>query len=386
MKTLAASLSILTREGVMLYLLRGVAFTCIISVLGVIMGLIVGSLLALARTYCKKGPARILGWFATAYIELFRNTPYLLWIFICVVFCPCPSFFARKMFGLTSVEMKLLFKAALALILFNSSVIAEIVRGGLKRVFVNVKSRGMLGEVQLEALLKEYFTESQYVKNVHPVPSKPKMVVEFAVKLPGLNGRTCLLPIDAKFPVEDYQRLLQAADEGDREGVAEARSKLRTRFRNEGKSIAEYINVPETTDFAIMFIPSEGLYAEALALEGLTNELFTSYRVYIMGPSTLASALCAYRAGFQTLAIEKKSSEIRKILSSVQTEFAKYGEVLNKLKSQVETVAKTVDIVQTKTRKMNLQLEVASESDKEEDQPMSLPSPVSNQSSLTSEQ
>ena len=134
MKTLAASLSILTREGVMLYLLRGVAFTCIISVLGVIMGLIVGSLLALARTYCKKGPTRILGWFATAYIELFRNTPYLLWIFICVVFCPCPGFFARKMFGLTSVEMKLLFKAALALILFNSSVIAEIVRGGLASV------------------------------------------------------------------------------------------------------------------------------------------------------------------------------------------------------------------------------------------------------------
>ena len=134
MKTLAASLSILTKQGVMLYLLRGVAFTCIISVLGVIMGLIVGSLLALARTYCKKGPSRILGWFATAYIELFRNTPYLLWIFICVVFCPCPDFFARKMFGLTSVEMKLLFKAALALILFNSSVIAEIVRGGLNGV------------------------------------------------------------------------------------------------------------------------------------------------------------------------------------------------------------------------------------------------------------
>ena len=147
MKTLAASLSILTREGVMLYLLRGVAFTCIISVLGVIMGLIVGSLLALARTYCKKGPTRILGWFATAYIELFRNTPYLLWIFICVVFCPCPGFFARKMFGLTSVEMKLLFKAALALILFNSSVIAEIVRGGIisidKGQFEGAMSIGM---------------------------------------------------------------------------------------------------------------------------------------------------------------------------------------------------------------------------------------------------
>ena len=134
MKTLAASLSILTQQGVMLYLLRGVAFTCIISVLGVILGLIVGSLLALARTYCKHGPARVLGWLSAAYIELFRNTPYLLWIFICVVFCPCPAFFARKMFGLTSVEMKLLFKAALALILFNSSVIAEIVRGGLNGV------------------------------------------------------------------------------------------------------------------------------------------------------------------------------------------------------------------------------------------------------------
>ena len=133
MSTLASSFSILAQPGVFVYLLRGVAFTCIISVLGVILGLILGSL-ALARTYCKKGPARILGWLSAAYIELFRNTPYLLWIFVCVVFCPCPAFFARKMFGLTSVEMKLLFKAALALILFNSSVIAEIVRGGLNGV------------------------------------------------------------------------------------------------------------------------------------------------------------------------------------------------------------------------------------------------------------
>ena len=134
MSTLASSFSILAQPGVFVYLLRGIAFTCIISVLGVILGLILGSLLALARTYCKKGPARILGWLSAAYIELFRNTPYLLWIFVCVVFCPCPAFFAHKMFGLTSVEMKLLFKAALALILFNSSVIAEIVRGGLNGV------------------------------------------------------------------------------------------------------------------------------------------------------------------------------------------------------------------------------------------------------------
>ena len=123
MSTLASSFSILTQPGVFLYLLRGVAFTCILSVLGVILGLILGSLLALARTYCKKGPARILGWFSAAYIELFRNTPYLLWIFVCVVFCPCPAFFARKMFGLTSVEMKLLFKAARALVLFGTACV-----------------------------------------------------------------------------------------------------------------------------------------------------------------------------------------------------------------------------------------------------------------------
>ena len=167
MKTLAASLSILTREGVMLYLLRGVAFTCIISVLGVIMGLIVGSLLALARTYCKKGPARILGWFATAYIELFRNTPYLLWIFICVVFCPCPGFFARKMFGLTSVEMKLLFKAALALILFNSSVIAEIVRGGLMSVDMGQSEAGRsLGLNYLDTM--RFIVIPQAFKNILP--------------------------------------------------------------------------------------------------------------------------------------------------------------------------------------------------------------------------
>ena len=167
MKTLAASLSILTREGVMLYLLRGVAFTCIISVLGVIMGLIVGSLLALARTYCKKGPTRILGWFATAYIELFRNTPYLLWIFICVVFCPCPGFFARKMFGLTSVEMKLLFKAALALILFNSSVIAEIVRGGLNGVSKGQFEAGYAqGFNTVEVLL--YIVLPQAYRNIVP--------------------------------------------------------------------------------------------------------------------------------------------------------------------------------------------------------------------------
>mgnify|MGYP002293566999 CR=1 FL=1 len=195
MKTLAASLSILTREGVMLYLLRGVAFTCIISVLGVIMGLIVGSLLALARTYCKKGPTRILGWFATAYIELFRNTPYLLWIFICVVFCPCPDFFARKMFGLTSVEMKLLFKAALALILFNSSVIAEIVRGGLNGVSKGQFEAGYAqGFNTAEVLL--YIVLPQAYRNIVPTLLSQVITIinsmfDLYVTQPGTYHLTC---------------------------------------------------------------------------------------------------------------------------------------------------------------------------------------------------
>ena len=137
MKTLAASLSILTKQGVMLYLLRGVAFTCIISVLGVIMGLIVGSLLALARTYCKKGPSRILGWFATAYIELFRNTPLMLWMFVCFVMCPAPAVsksFAEMLGMSSTVAVKTLFKAIAALTLFTSAIMAEIIRGGLNSV------------------------------------------------------------------------------------------------------------------------------------------------------------------------------------------------------------------------------------------------------------
>ncbi|MCM1037801.1 MAG: amino acid ABC transporter permease [Ruminococcus sp.] len=134
MDTLGASLSILTQAPIWIYILKGVAFTLIISVIAVFFGIVIGSILALFRNYCNKGPNKILKWFAIAYIEVFRNTPLLLWIFICLVFCPCPDFFARKMFGLTTVEMKLLFKAAVALILFTSSVIAEIVRGGLNSV------------------------------------------------------------------------------------------------------------------------------------------------------------------------------------------------------------------------------------------------------------
>lgn len=134
MDTLNGSLSILTQASIWIYIIKGVAFTMIISVIAVVLGIVIGSVLALFRNYCNKGPNKILKWFAIIYIEVFRNTPLLLWIFICLVFCPCPDFLAKKMFGLTTVEMKLLFKAAVALILFTSSVIAEIVRGGLNSV------------------------------------------------------------------------------------------------------------------------------------------------------------------------------------------------------------------------------------------------------------
>lgn len=134
METLQASLSIMSKASIWIYILKGVAFTLIISVIAVLLGIIIGSLLALLRNYCNKGFNRIFKWIAIIYIEVFRNTPLLLWIFICLVFCPCPSFLNRKMFGLTTVEVKLLFKAAVALILFTSSVIAEIVRGGLNSV------------------------------------------------------------------------------------------------------------------------------------------------------------------------------------------------------------------------------------------------------------
>ena len=228
--------------------------------------------------------------------------------------------------------------------------------GSLKQVLVNVKSRGMMGEVQLGALLSEYFTADQYAKDVHPVPNQPNLVVEFAVRMPGKDGVTCWLPIDSKFPIEDYQRLQNFQEAGDRKGISVAKDALQKRILSEGKAASKYIHSPETTDFAIIFLPSEGLYAEVLSIPGLAERLFSESRVYVMGPSTLASALCAYRAGFQSMAIEKRSSEVRKMLAGVKTEFLKFGEVLKKLKDQLEAASKTVDSVETRTRQMNRKL------------------------------
>ncbi len=228
--------------------------------------------------------------------------------------------------------------------------------GSLKQVMVNVKNRGILGEVQLEALLSEYFTASQYAKNVHPVASDPSLVVEFAVRMPGSNGNGCWLPIDAKFPCESLVLLQASQESGDRKGVLEARELLKNQLIKEGRSIARYINPPYTTDFGIMFLPSETLYAEAISLPGLAERLYRESHVYVMGPSTLASALCAYRAGFQSMAIEKQSADIRRTLFEVKTEFDRFSDVLKTLKKQLDTASRTVDQVEVRTRQMNRKL------------------------------
>lgn len=194
--------------------------------------------------------------------------------------------------------------------------------GTLKQVLVNVKSRGMMGEVQLEALLSEYFTTEQYGKNVHPISTQPNLVVEFAVRMPGKDGVACWLPIDSKFPVEDYQRLQDSQEAGDRKGICDAKEALRRRIISEGKDISKYIQSPETTDFAIMFLPSEGLYAEVLSIAGLAEKLYSDCRVYIMGPSTLASALCAYRAGFQPWRLKRGVRKLEKCWLALRRNFS----------------------------------------------------------------
>jgi DNA recombination protein RmuC len=228
--------------------------------------------------------------------------------------------------------------------------------GSLKQVLVNVKNRGMLGEVQLEALLTEYFAASQFAKNFHPNPSSPSLVVEFAVRMPGKEGEDCWLPIDSKFPLEDFARLQEALENGDRAAAQASRDALKSRILKEAKDIARYICPPTTTDFAILFLPSESLYAEVLSIDSLAQRLFTQFRVYVMGPSTLASALCAYRAGFQSMAIEKRSAQVRLMLTEVKTEFEKFETVLKNLKRQLDTASRTVDQVEVRTRQMNRKL------------------------------
>ena len=227
--------------------------------------------------------------------------------------------------------------------------------GDLKHLLTNVKTRGMFGEAQLAALLEQVFAPDQYATQVATRPGS-RNVVDFAIRMPGrsLDGEPCWLPIDAKFPNEDYERLLEAQQRADLEGAEAAARGLEQRIKLEAKSMADkYLEPPHTTDFAILFLPTEGLYAEVLRRPGLMEVLQREYRVTLAGPTTLMAMLNSLQMGFRTLALEKRSSEVWQVLGAVKTEFGKFGDVLAKVKSQTQTVLNTLDSAETRSRAMN---------------------------------
>ena len=227
--------------------------------------------------------------------------------------------------------------------------------GSLQRVLTNVKTRGMFGEVQLEALLEQVLTIEQYAKQVETKP-RSNQRVDFAIRFPGrggADGEPVWLPIDAKFPREDYERLLDAQDRADALAAEVAAKALESRIRTEAKSIAEsYLAPPHTTDFAILFLPTEGLYAEVLRRPGLMDSLQRDYRVTLAGPTTLLAMLNSLHMGFRTLALEQQASEVWKVLGAVKTEFERYGDWVEKVREQVQKAADTLDRADTRSRQM----------------------------------
>jgi DNA recombination protein RmuC len=230
--------------------------------------------------------------------------------------------------------------------------------GSLNRVLTNVKTRGIVGEMQLAGLLEQVFTPDQYAANVATVPGSNERV-EFAIKLPGSQARgdSIWLPIDAKFPREDYERLLDAQERGDPAGADVAAKAIETRLRLEARSIqAKYVAAPHTTDFAILFLPTEGLYAEALRRPGLMEALQREHKVVLSGPTTLLAMLSSLQMGFRTLALERRSAEVWEVLGAVKTEFGKFGEVLAKTKKKLDEASKTIDDAAVRTRAMERRL------------------------------
>lgn len=229
--------------------------------------------------------------------------------------------------------------------------------GDLKRVLTNVKSRGGWGEVQLGMLLEDMLTRDQYASNVKIRPDSGEMV-EFAVRLPGGGGDVPLwLPIDAKFPHEDYERLLQAQEAGGTDDIERAGTALERAIRLQAKAICEkYIHPPYSTDFAILYLPTEGLFAEVIRRPGLSTEIQNKHRIMIQGPTTLAALLSSLQMGFRTLAIEKRSSEVWQVLGAAKAEFQKYGDVWDKLGKQLDTAKRTVEEAGKRTRAVTRKL------------------------------
>jgi DNA recombination protein RmuC len=230
--------------------------------------------------------------------------------------------------------------------------------GDLKRVLTNVKTRGTWGEVQLGNLLEQVLVPEQYERNVATIPGS-REVVEFAIKFPGRDeGAAPLwLPVDAKFPLEDYQRLQEAQERADVEGIEAAGRALEVRLRAEAKTLREkYIAPPHTTDFGLLYLPTEGLYAEVLRRPGLVEALQRDHRVTVAGPTTLLAMLNSFQMGFRTLAIEQRSSEVWALLGAVKNEFGKFGQVLARTRQQLQTVANTIVEAETRTRQMERKL------------------------------
>jgi len=230
--------------------------------------------------------------------------------------------------------------------------------GDLKHLLTNVKTRGMFGEAQLGALLEQVLSPEQYAAQVATRPEL-RHAVDFAIRLPGRadDGRPVWLPIDAKFPNEDYERLLDAQQRADAAAVEAASKALETRIRLEARGIAEkYVEPPHTTDFAILFLPTEGLYAEVLRRPGLMESLQREHRITLAGPTTLLAMLNSLQMGFRTLALEKRSSEVWQVLGAVKTEFEKFGGVLAKVRDQTQTVLNTLDKAQTRTNVLTRRL------------------------------
>ena len=229
--------------------------------------------------------------------------------------------------------------------------------GDLKRVLTNVKARGTWGEVQLERLIEQILTPDQYAKNVKTKKSS-NAIVEFAIKMPGSqDDEPVWIPVDAKFPLEDYQKLMDAQEAADVTLIAENSKAIEKRIKQQAKDIQEkYIDPPHTTDFAVMFLPVEGLYAEVLRIPGLFDFIQREHRVTITGPTTFLAVLNSLQMGFRTLAIQKKSSEVWKILGGVKTEFGKFGDVLDKTQKKLQEASNTIDDASKRSRAIERKL------------------------------
>lgn len=269
----------------------------------------------------------------------------------------------QKSFGLVSKQLEMVYQG-----LGEMRTLATGV-GDLKKVLSNVKTRGILGEIQLGAILQELLTKEQYAENQATVPGSSDRV-EFALKLPGDGQAPVWLPIDAKFPVDAYSALLEAYDSGDKAAVETAAKELEKRIRSFGKDIhTKYIAPPHTTDFGIMFLPIEGLYAEVVR-RGMAERLQREFRIVVAGPTTMAALLNSLQMGFRTLAIQKRSSEVWKVLGSVKTEFDTFGVALAQAQNRINQASHELEnLVGVRTRQIQRKLSQVTQMPSEETEP-----------------